>query len=398
MARFEQLFPPVVSFGRRTLSAGDRGTDVAVLQTVFDNMLRVMSPPLGPIGPAVPVTGVYDAATVQAVRNIQSYFGIAVTGVADAETYWLFGQGVGPHVTFGGPRYGSRTLAVGVSGGDVTVLQNRLNCFRYSQAIGRPANGVFGPETAAAVRQFQQDAIANGDTGLPVDGVVGAATGDATWIYTYAGGRGLLKTRVNNGFDVVFVQAVLTGLGFYGGPVHGFYDAATIQAVANFQRDNGIAADGAVGSQTFFALGQHNPVAAPSPLPVPPIGSAPGRQVNCCFVMNPTAQAIGASNGAGVLIHNGPGQEAWILVETILPAPSMYGTQFTRYGIRFDAEADFSPLTRCPEVRSDFWTFALVGAIGPILFLHLDIAPLTAAGAPGPIILSGSGSCTAPTT
>lgn len=398
MALFEQLFPPVVSFGRRTLSQGDRGTDVAVLQTVFDNMLKVMNPPLGPIGPAIPVTGVYDAATVQAVRNIQSYFGIPVTGVADAETFWLFGQGVGPHVTFGGPRYGSRTLTVGVSGGDVTVLQNRLNCFRYSSAIGHPANGVFGPETANAVRQFQQDSIANGDTGLAVDGVVGAQTGDATWIYTYAGGRGLLTTRVNNGFDVVFVQRVLAGLGFYRGPIHGFYDRATIQAVTNFQRHSGITVDGEVGPQTFFAIGRHNRVAAPGPMPVPPIGAAPGRQVNCCFVMNPTPQAMGRSNGAGVLIHNAPTQEAWVLVETILPEPSAYGSRFTGYGVRLDTEDDFTPMTRCPEVRSDFWTFALVAAIGPILSLHVDIAPLTAAGTPGPIILSGTGSCTAPTT
>ena len=179
MALFEETFPPFHAFGSRTLSGGERGTDVAVLQTVYNAMLKVMNPPQGPMGQAIPVTGAYDAATQRAVRNIQSFFGIPVDGVAGPDTYFLFGQGVGPHVTYGGPRYGSRTLSQGMTGGDVTVLQNRLNLFRYSAAIGAPADGVFGGKTATAVTQFQTDAGMNGDTGLPVSGVVDPATADA---------------------------------------------------------------------------------------------------------------------------------------------------------------------------------------------------------------------------
>ena len=271
MALFETKFAPYVPFGSRTLRGGSatKGTDVAVLQTIYNQSLKVMNPPLGPLGTPIPVTGVYDAATVQAVRNVQSFFGISVDGVAGQDTYFLFGQGVGNHVTYGGPRYGSRQLEQGMTGGDVTVLQNRLNLFRYSTALGGPADGVFGPKTATAVLQFKADAIANGDTGLSNNSIVGNGTFDATWIYTYAGGRGIMTGR--NGFDVVFIQVLLKKLGFYSGPVQGYYDAATRAAVIAFQKSVGIGADGVVGQQTYHALGQKNLVPAPSPYAVPPI-------------------------------------------------------------------------------------------------------------------------------
>ncbi len=268
MALFETIFAPYHAFGSRTLRLQTpflQGTDVAILQGVFDLLLEVMNPPQGPIGPPVPITGVYDQATAQMVRNIESYFGLAVDGVAGEDVYFVYGQGVGSHVTYGGPVYGSRTLSQGVSGGDVTVLQNRLNTFRYSSILGGPANGTFGAKTAAAVTAFQQDAILNGDTDMPTDGSVDGSTFDALWIYTFAGGRGLFQGR--NGLDVTFVQTILKSLGFYTGALDGFYGSKTETAVADFQDAEHISSDGVVGPATFFHIGLHNQQSAPRPFP-----------------------------------------------------------------------------------------------------------------------------------
>lgn len=332
MALFETTFPPFVAFGSRNLSGGETGTDVAVLQTIYNQMLKVMNPPLGPLGQPIPVTGVYDAATKQAVRNVQSYFGISVDGVAGPNTYFLFGQGVGPNVTYGGPRFGSRTLQQGSTGGDVTVLQNRLNLFRYSSAIGAPADGVFGAKTATAVMQFQMDAIANGDTGLATSGVVTQGTFDALWIYTYAGGRGIFTGR--NGFDVVFLQVLLRKLGFYNGPITGYYDAATRAAVIAFQQSAGIAADGVVGQATYFALGQHNLVPAPSPMPIPPIGGVTPNVSTCCVPMTSATSDLHPYGEASHVVNLSEGFESLDVVGFMLPDPSTFGTQFDTYAFR----------------------------------------------------------------
>ena len=277
MALFEDSLP-YRPFGRRTLRLQNpemTGTDVKVLQTLYDQLLSVTHPPQGPIGTPIGRDGVFGLETQAAVRHIQSYFGLAVDGAVGPDTYQVFGQAVDGHVTFGGPVYGSRTLSQGDSGGDVTVLQNRLNLFRYASTLGGPADGVYGANTARAVAQFKADALNNGDTGLAVDGTLGAAGLDATWIYTSAGGRDLAQGRA--GLDVAFLQLLLasltnpgTGRPFYSGAVDGLFGAKTDSAVHAFQSSVGIASDGVVGPETYHQLGLHNSVSAPGPAPVPP--------------------------------------------------------------------------------------------------------------------------------
>lgn len=396
MALFETTFPPYHPFGSRTLTGGERGTDVAVLQTVYNQSLGVMNPPQGPLGTPIPVTGVYDTATVRAVRNVESYFALTVDGIAGPSVYFAFGQGVGPHVTYGGPAFGSRRLSQGASGGDVTVLQNRLNLYRYATILGAPADGAFGPKTAAAVLQFKLDAIANGQTGLADNSTVGDGAFDALWIYTYAGGRGLFSGR--NGFDVVFVQYLLRAYGFYTGPIHGYYDSPTQAAVTSFQRASGITADGTTGQATYHQLGLRNPVAAPSPYPVPPITPA-SPQVDCCFTLAATASATALARGV-FFTHNGPvsgpssASVQWMLSALLAP-PGSYGSQYTGYGYTLNG-ASFTALTQCTALPSGdaVWTAAFESAsAGPLTQAAVSVAPLTAGGVPGSVVLSGSGSC-----
>lgn len=266
-------------FGGRTLrlqTPNMTGTDVKVLQTLFNQLLAITHPPQGPIGTPIARDGIYGPKTQAAVKEVQSYFGLSVDGVAGPQTYLAFGQAVGGNVTFGGPAFGSRTLSQGDSGGDVIVLQNRLNLFRYSTALGGAADGQFGPKTNQAVTQFKVDAISNGDTGLNVNGVVGTGGLDATWIYTYTGGRDLSQGTA--GLDVAFLQLLLaaltnpgTGQPFYGGAVDGYYGSVTASAVRAFQASVGLVTDGVAGPKTYHQLGLHNQVAAPRPAPVPPV-------------------------------------------------------------------------------------------------------------------------------
>jgi peptidoglycan hydrolase-like protein with peptidoglycan-binding domain len=393
VALFETLFPPVVAFGSRTLRGGETGTDVAVLQTIYNQALRVMNPPLGPLGQPIPVTGTYDAATRQAVRNVEAFFGLAVDGVAGPDVYFAFGQGVGPHVTYGGPPYGSRTLAPGSRGGDVVVLQNRLNVFRYSSLTGGPADGVFGPKTQAAVSAFQADAVTNGDTGLGTGGTVDPATLDATWIYTTMGGRAIQDGR--RGFDVVFLQVLLAKLGFYSGRVTGYYDAATRAAVVAFQRSAGIAQDGVVGPQTFWALGQRNQVPAPSPYPLPPIGPAP--EVSVCAVPLTSATSDPHPYGAAVhAVNRAAGFESVDVTGNLLPPPASFGTAFGQYAAQLSTSSGVTTilLVQLPGSGSGAsdWAGSLSPGVQSLNVHQVTVVPTPAGsttGPFGPVVLQG---------
>jgi peptidoglycan hydrolase-like protein with peptidoglycan-binding domain len=278
MARFEDSLP-YFAFGGRTLRLTRPhtvGTDVKVLQTIFNEMLAIMNPPEGPMGDPIIIDGILGPQTEQAIFDVQSYFGLAVDGIVGPQTFLAFGQAVGSNVSkgYGGPAFGSRTLSEGVIGGDVTVLQNRLNCFRYQSILNKVADGAFNAATTAAVKAFQADAVTNGDTGLVGDGVVGPETFDALWIYTYAGGRNLAQG--DKGFDVVWVQFFLAGkigsdgLAYYPGHIDGYYGPLTQEAVRKWRTDNLLPTllvnvDPAV----YQSIGFNNPNKAPFPAPVP---------------------------------------------------------------------------------------------------------------------------------
>jgi peptidoglycan hydrolase-like protein with peptidoglycan-binding domain len=106
------------------------------------------------------IDGIAGPLTAKAVRDFQRSRKLRVDGLAGPQTRRALGR-------LGRPLFGSRTLARGTIGWDVSVLQFLLA--RRGAAPPR-LNGNFGPGTRAAVIRFQRR------VGLAQDGIVGAAT------------------------------------------------------------------------------------------------------------------------------------------------------------------------------------------------------------------------------
>ena len=114
-----------------------------------------------------------------------------------------------------------------------------------------PIDGVYSDETTAAVAEIQKA------LGVTADGVYGPETDAA------------LKGKARD--VVVQIQTVLTEYGYYTGPIDGDYGANTQAAVEKLQTDLGVTADGRFGAETVDAFnkavadGTLKPVTATTP-------------------------------------------------------------------------------------------------------------------------------------
>jgi murein DD-endopeptidase MepM/ murein hydrolase activator NlpD len=146
-----------------------------------------------------PVDGISGPWTEQAVRSFQSSRGLTVDGVAGPETRRALGRR-------GRPSLGARPMQSGDRGWDVAALQFLLS----GRGFGPGSfDGGFGPNTATAVRRFQNAAR------LSVHGIAGSATLAA-----------LRTTRVSEppGDPVRFVRPlggpITDGFGWVDGRMH----------------------------------------------------------------------------------------------------------------------------------------------------------------------------------
>jgi peptidoglycan hydrolase-like protein with peptidoglycan-binding domain len=131
---------PTASAASKSLKKGARGKRVRQLQRAL----------------GIPADGIFGKGTKRAVKRYQRRHGLYVDGIAGAQT--LASLGVGSRSSRRGK---SRSRRVSSRGGGVRELQ---------RALGVPADGAFGPQTARAVKSFQRA------HGLTADGVVGPQT------------------------------------------------------------------------------------------------------------------------------------------------------------------------------------------------------------------------------
>lgn len=138
----------------------------------------------------------------------------------------------------------------GCTGDAVKTLQEKLNAKGFNSGN---VDGIFGAKTYAAVTAFQK---ANS---LGVDGIVGKLTWaklyDATPVnVTPVTTQPMLRTG-SRGDAVRKLQELLNAKGYTCGSVDGIFGSKTYAAVSAFQKANGLAADGIVGSLTWAKLG-----------------------------------------------------------------------------------------------------------------------------------------------
>ena len=134
------------------------------------------------------------------------------------------------------------TIKLGDTGDDVKRLQR---VFARAKTLGPDSiDGVFGPETEQAVKDFQQS------NGLTVDGVVGPVT----WshIHPYREASPTLQAG-SLGPVVAMLQKVLkTGFG-YGGALDGVFGPATETVVRQYQTNSGLPVTGVMDERTWIA-------------------------------------------------------------------------------------------------------------------------------------------------
>jgi cell wall-associated NlpC family hydrolase len=144
------------------------------------------------------------------------------------------------------------------------------------RALGISADGIFGPQTKAAVKAFQAR------NGLEVDGIVGPMTRGAL-----GGGSGSGSSSSGPKPSRSVTIALQQKLGL---SVDGVYGPQSRAAVRAFQARNGLEVDGIVGPATMAALGISG---------APATGGGGGSAVGTARAMIGTPYAYGGTSPGG---------------------------------------------------------------------------------------------------
>ncbi len=264
----------------RTLQYGDGGDDVLALQTRLQD-LRYYTGNL---------SGRYREGTREAVKSFQKDYGLEQTGVANPETQ---------NRVFSA-RY--RSLRYGSEGEEVKKLQTRLMELGYYK--GKISGNYLGG-TQKSVREFQEK------SGIAVTGAADPLTQEALFAPGAAGyGEGSETTGTpvpdlsnfvvddedtaarngvvmedryvpfekqlksgSSGERVKTLQARMTNLGYYSGPISGNFARQTLRAVKAIQVQNGMKETGVVDEATWNVIFNDSrivmPDATPKPTPTP---------------------------------------------------------------------------------------------------------------------------------
>ena len=261
------------SASAQNYSLGDEADEVATIQTAL-KQLKLYS---------AGITGHYGEKTEAAVKKFQKKYALEDNGIVNEDTRAALYEAAGITYTASGSSSsssssaasssssssvsGSSILRYGTRSDEVIKLQQNLTKLGlYTGTI----SGHYGSITEAAVMNFQRK------NGLSADGIAGAKTlakieekvngsssssssGSSSSSSSSSSNaaanssNGLLKYGVQS--DAVrTLQQNLKTLGYYTGSVTGNFGRLTKEAVYNFQKANGLSADGIAGAKTLSAI------------------------------------------------------------------------------------------------------------------------------------------------
>ncbi|AOY80654.1 peptidoglycan-binding protein [Moorena producens JHB] len=238
------------------LKRGSRGTVVSDLQKKLTTLGFFNGP----------ITGYYGRMTQAAVIKFQRAKGLPVDGVAGPNTLFVIN---------GGSIKNATELRRGNKGTAVTKLQQRM---RELKVYNGPVTGFYGRLTEAGVVKFQRL------RGLPVTGIA-----DSRTLSDLAKNPNDKDNITNvtelrpgsNGESVTKLQNRLAQLGFYKGPVTGYYGKLTETAVKEYQLSRELPANGIADSRTLSALrGNSSGIAVAASIITPLKRGSSGTRVN----------------------------------------------------------------------------------------------------------------------
>ena len=261
---------PVATFSS-TLHLNDTGDVVKYVQ----DRLRTLGYYNGPID------GIYSSSVMNAVRIFQTRNGLEADGLVGRGTHAALSSDYAVRATNRTMNYG--TLTPGMSGQGVQDLQLHLISLGY---LHEEPTGYYGDQTKAAVMHFQQF------NGLNPDGVAGPATQSLLTSPTVKNADGATPNVAptatkapptptptpvditlrwgDSGTAVLNLQKRLIALGYMAeGAADGKYQAATQEAIQQFQSLNSLTVNGIADQKTQAAIAS----SAAAPKPTPPSAS-----------------------------------------------------------------------------------------------------------------------------
>ncbi len=257
------------------LEFGSAGNDVRSLQIYLNRISRNY-----PAIPKIPAAdGIFDDATVSAVRTFQSVFGLQVSGIVDEATWYrityiytsvkriaeLDSEGVRlEEIT---PVF-TEELYIGMQSTEVSMLQYYLAVIGAYYAAVEPVEitGYFGEKTERSVRSFQRvfglpqtgrvDRATRNDLYRAYKGIAETVKPDYTAVALYPG---TVLREGDSSSSVKIIQEYLTLIHNTYSNIPavnntGYFGPITRQSVTEFQKQFGIEPTGIVGAVTWDAI------------------------------------------------------------------------------------------------------------------------------------------------
>lgn len=257
------------------LEFGSAGNDVRSLQIYLNRISRNY-----PAIPKIPAAdGIFDDATVSAVRTFQSVFGLQVSGIVDEATWYrityiytsvkriaeLDSEGVRlEEIT---PVF-TEDLYIGMQSTEVSMLQCYLAVIGAYYAAVEPVEitGYFGEKTERSVRSFQRvfglpqtgrvDRATRNDLYRAYKGIAETVKPDYTAVALYPG---TVLREGDSSSSVKIIQEYLTLIHNTYSNIPavnntGYFGPITRQSVTEFQKQFGIEPTGIVGAVTWDAI------------------------------------------------------------------------------------------------------------------------------------------------